>query len=168
MRTTYANRQQLSHILAALMPENRLVMQLCIASGLRVSDVLELRTADLKRRQTVRQKKTGKTRRVQWPAALYEQMEQGAGRLWVFESRTDPKKHRTRQAVWKDVKRAEAVFKRSGQLSRRQNLGPHTARKFAAVEAYHKGGLPAAQRLLSHSDPLVTRLYALADLEVGP
>ena len=168
MRTTYANRQQLGHILAALMPENRLVMQLCIASGLRVSDVLELRTADLKRRQTVRQKKTGKTRRVQWPAALYEQMERQAGQCWVFESRTDPKKHRTRQAVWKDVKRAEAVFKRSGQLSRRQNLGPHTARKFAAVEAYHKGGLPAAQRLLSHSDPLVTRLYALADLEVVP
>jgi len=94
-------------------------------------------------------------------------VERQAGRLWVFESRTDPKKHRTRQAVWKDVKRAEAVFKRSGQLSRRQNLGPHTARKFAAVEAYHKGGLPAAQRLLSHSDPLVTRLYALADLEVS-
>lgn len=167
MRTTYATRAQLGHILAALMPENRLIMQVCIATGLRVSDVLELRTADLKRRQTVRQRKTGKTRRVQWPAALYEQMEQGAGRLWVFESRTDPKRHRTRQAVWKDVKRAERVFKRSGQLSRRQNLGPHTARKFAAVEAYHKGGLPAAQRLLSHSDPLVTRLYALADLEVS-
>lgn len=101
MRTTYANRAQLGHVLAALMPENRLVMQLCIATGLRVSDVLELRTADLKRRQTVRQKKTGKTRRVQWPTALYEQMEQGAGRLWVFESRTDPKRHRTRKAPHK-------------------------------------------------------------------
>lgn len=167
LRTTYATRAQMGHILAALMPENRLIMELCMATGLRVSDVLELRTADLRRRQTVRQKKTGKTRRVQWPAALYEQMEQGAGRLWVFESRTDPKRHRTRQAVWKDVKRAERVFKRSGQLSRRQNIGPHTARKVAAVEAYHKGGLPAAQRLLSHSDPLVTRLYALADLEVS-
>jgi integrase len=167
LRTTYATRAQLGHVLAALMPENRLVMQLCIATGLRVSDVLELRTSELKRRQTVRQKKTGKTRRVQWPAVLYEQMEQGAGRLWVFESRTDPRRHRTRQAVWKDVKRAEGVFKRSGALSRRQNLGPHTARKVAAVEAYHRGGLPAAQRLLSHSDPLVTRLYALADLEVS-
>ena len=83
MRTTYATRAQMGHILAALMPENRLIMQVCIATGLRVSDVLELRTADLKRRQTVRQRKTGKTRRVQWPAALYEQMEQGAGRLWV-------------------------------------------------------------------------------------
>ena len=167
MRTTYATRAQLGHVLAALMPENRLIMELCMATGLRVSDVLELRTADLKRRQTVRQRKTGKTRRVQWPAALYEQMERQAGRLWVFESRTDPKRHRTRQAVWKDVKRAERVFKRSGQLSRRQNLGPHTARKYAAVEAYHKGGLPAAQRLLSHSDALVTRLYALADKEIA-
>lgn len=167
MRTTYATRAQLGHVLAALMPENRLIMELCMATGLRVSDVLELRTADLRRRQTVRQRKTGKTRRVQWPVALYEQMELGAGRLWVFESRTDPRRHRTRQAVWKDVKRAEGVFKRSGALSRRQNLGPHTARKFAAVEAYHKGGLPAAQRLLSHSDPLVTRLYALADKEIA-
>ena len=167
MRTTYATRAQLGHVLAALMPENRLIMELCMATGLRVSDVLELRTADLKRRQTVRQRKTGKTRRVQWPAALYEQMELRAGRLWVFESRTDPKRHRTRQAVWKDVKRAEKTFKRSGQLSRRQNLGPHTARKYAAVEAYHRGGLPAAQRLLSHSDQLVTRLYALADKELA-
>lgn len=165
-RTTYADRAQMAHILAALMPENRVIVQLCMATGLRVSDVLELRSADLKRRQTIREKKTGKTRRVQWPANLYEEMERGAGKFWVFESRTDPKKHRTRQAVWKDIKKAEAVFKRSGSLSRRQNIGTHTARKYAAVGAYHRGGMAAAQRLLNHSDPLITRLYALADLEV--
>lgn len=165
-RTTYASRAQMGHILAALMPTNALVVRVCMATGLRVSDVLELKTAQLKRRQTVRERKTGKTRRVQWPAQLYEQMEQQAGRLWVFESRTDPKKHRARQTVWKDVKRAESVFKRSGALARCQNLGTHTARKFAAVEAYHRGGMDAAQRLLSHSDPLITRLYALSDLEV--
>lgn len=165
-RTTYATATQMGHILAALMPENRTIVRACMATGLRVSDVLELRTADLRRRQTVREKKTGKTRRVQWPAQVYEEMERGAGRLWVFESRTDPKKHRTRQAVWKDIKRAEAVFKRSKELSRKQNLGTHTARKVAAVTAYHKGGLKAAQKLLNHSDPLITRLYALADLEV--
>lgn len=165
-RTTYADRAQMGHILAALMPTNRTVVRVCMATGLRVSDVLELRTADLKRRQTVRERKTGKTRRIQWPAALYEEMERNAGRLWVFESRTDPKRHRTRQAVWKDIKRAEGVYKRSKVIDRRQNLGTHTARKIAAVDAYHKGGLPAAQRLLNHSDPLITRLYALADLEV--
>ena len=167
MRTTYADRAQMGHVLAALMPENRVIVQLCMATGLRVSDVLQPRSAEHKRRQTIREKKTGKTRRVQWPAALYEEMERGAGRLWVFESRTDPKRHRTRQAVWKDIKTAEAVFKRSGALSKRQNLGTHTARKYAAVGAYHRGGMAAAQRLLNHSDPLITRLYALADMEVS-
>ena len=132
----------------------------------RVSDVLQLRTVDLKRRQTVRESKTGKTRRIQWPAELYAEMERRAGRYWVFEGRTDPKKHRQRQTVWRDIKRAEAVFKRSGALSKKQNLGTHSARKYAAVTAYHKGGMDAAQRLLNHSDPLITRLYALADLEV--
>ena len=165
-RTTYADRAQMGHILAALMPTNRLIVRLCMATGLRVSDVLELRTAQLRRRQTVRERKTGKTRRIQWPAQLYEEMERQAGRLWVFESRTDRQKHRTRQAVCKDIKRAEAVYKRSHVLSRRQNIGTHTARKIAAVDAYHRGGMTAAQRLLNHSDPLITRLYALADMEV--
>ena len=74
-RTTYANRGQLGHVLAALMPVNALIVRICMATGLRISDVLELRTAELKRRQTVRESKTGKTRRIQWPADLYEQME---------------------------------------------------------------------------------------------
>lgn len=166
LRTTYANRAQLDHVLAALMPTNRLVVRLCMATGLRVSDVLELKTAQLRRRQTVRERKTGKTRRITWPAALYDQMQQQAGRIWVFESRTDPQRHRQRQTVWKDVKHAEYVFKRSGVVAVGQNLGTHTARKYAAVEAYKQGGLSKAQRVLNHSDPLVTRIYALSDVEV--
>lgn len=168
LRTTYADRAQMSHVLAALMPQNRVVVRVCMATGLRVSDVLRLRTSELKRRQTVRESKTGKTRRIQWPADLYDEMERGAGKYWVFEGRTNPKKHRQRQTVWRDIKRAEAVFKRSGTLTRKQNLGTHTARKVAAVNAYRRGGLDAAQRLLNHSDPLITRLYALADKEIMP
>lgn len=148
------------------MPTNALVMRVCMATGLRVSDVLELRTNQLRKRQTVREMKTGKTRRIQWPSGLYEEMLSQAGRYWVFESRCDPKKHRGRQTVYKDVKRAEKVFKRSHALKKSQNLGTHTARKIAAVDAYHKGGMKAAQRLLNHSDPMVTALYALSDLEV--
>lgn len=166
-RTTYATPAQMGHILAALMPTNALVIRLCMATGLRVSDVLELRTAQLKKRQTVREKKTGKTRRVTWPEGLYEQMLEQAGRYWVFEGRTGPQKHRQRQTIWKDVKRAEAVFKRSKALQRGQNIGTHTARKIAAVNALKRGGMAAAQRMLNHSDPLITRLYALSDLEVS-
>ena len=153
-RTTYANGAQMAHVLAALMPTNALVVKLCMQTGLRISDVLELRSCELKRRQTVRESKTGKTRRIQWPAGLYEQMQEQAGKYWVFEGRTDRKKHRQRQTVWKDIKRAEKVFKRSG------------ARKYAAVNAYQRGGMKAAQKMLNHSDPMITRLYALADKEV--
>lgn len=166
-RTSYATPAQMGHILAALMPTNRLIVQLCMATGLRVSDVLSLRTSQLTKRQTVRESKTGKTRRVTWPVGLYEQMLEQAGRYWVFESRTDPRRHRARQTVWKDIKKAEAVFKRSKALQKRQNLGTHTARKIAAVNARKRGGMAAAQRLLNHSDPLITRLYALADSEVS-
>ena len=155
-RTTYANGAQMAHVLAALMPTNALIVKLCMQTGLRISDVLELRTCELKRRQTVRESKTGKTRRIQWPAGLYEQMQERAGKYWVFEGRT----------VWKDIKRAEKVFKRSGALTKSQNLGTHSARKFAAVTAYQRGGMKAAQKMLNHSDPMITRLYALADKEV--
>lgn len=165
-RTSYASRAQMGHILAALMPTNALVVRACMKTGLRVSDVLSLKTAQLKPRQTVREMKTGKSRRVVWGQALYLQMLQQAGSVWVFESRTDPRRHRTRQAVYKDIKRAAAVFQRSGAVGRRQNIGTHTARKIAAVEAYHKGGLPAAKKLLNHSDPAITLLYALADKEL--
>ena len=165
-RTTYATRAQMAHILAALMPTNRLVIKICMETGLRISDVLSLKTCQLKRRQTVREAKTGKSRRIQWPESLYTEMRRQAGEIWVFPGRTDPGKHRTRQSVWRDIKRAEHVFRRSKELDRRQNLGTHTARKIAAVEAYQRGGMPAAQRLLNHSDPYITRLYALADKEL--
>ena len=148
------------------MPTNRLIVKICMATGLRISDVLSLKNATLKRRQTVREQKTGKTRRIQWPESLYREMLGQAGEVWVFEGRTDPKRHRTRQAVWKDIKHAEEVFKRTSELSRRQNIGTHTARKVAAVDAYQRGGIKAAQRMLSHSDPYITRLYALSDKEI--
>lgn len=157
----------MGHILAALMPTNALVVRACMRTGLRVSDVLELKTVQLRPRQTVRERKTGKTRRVCWGQELYTEMLQQSGSMWVFESRTSPRRHRTRQAVYKDIKRAAAVFQRSGAVSRRQNIGTHTARKIAAVNAYHKGGLPAAQRILNHSDPGISLLYALADKELN-
>lgn len=56
-RTTYATPAQMGHILAALMPTNALIVRLCMATGLRVSDVLELRTAQLRKRQTIREKR---------------------------------------------------------------------------------------------------------------
>lgn len=170
MRTTVISDEQMGHVLASLMPTNRLVVRVCISTGLRISDVLSLKTEQIRTRNrpTIREQKTGKTRRLYISADLRREMLEQAGRIWVFEGRCDPTRHRTRQTVYKDIKRAEAFFRRAGSLPEGCNLGTHTARKMAAVAAYHRGGMDAAQRVLNHSDPAITALYALADAMPPP
>lgn len=165
MRSEWVNEDSWSHILAALMPANRLAIQVSLATGLRIDDVLSLKTETLRRtnRPYVVDSKTGKRHRIYLPVELWQALNQQAGSVWVFEGRLDPHKHRTRQAVWKDVGRAAAVFKRSGIIE--AHVSPHSARKAAAVRAYKKGGLTAAQKVLNHGDdPALTLLYALADV----
>lgn len=162
MRTEYIHKQEMQHILAALTPQNRLCLEISMSTGLRVGDVLELRTEALRasqdRRLYIRESKTGKRRRVTLPVELYERALAMAGRIYVFDHRLDYRKHRTRQAVFKDLKRAAGLFRISA------NVAPHSARKIYAVEAYHKSGdLQKVQRLLNHSSEAVTVLYAMAD-----
>lgn len=164
MRTSAISNEQMSHVLAALMPSNRLIVRVCMATGLRISDVLALKTVQLSTpRPTIKEQKTGKTKRLYLPADLRREMQAQAGRIWVFEGRTDATKHRSRQAVLKDIKRAQKFLQRTGAVPVGANLGTHTARKMAAVAAFHSGGMEAAQRVLNHSDPAITALYALAD-----
>ena len=132
----------------------------------RASDVLNLRTERLRQRMTVRELKTGKTRRVYFPRELYLRLVGNAGKIWVFEGRTDYTKHRTRQAVYRDVRLCAAFFQRSGVVPRGATIGTHTGRKMAAVrEMQRTGDIEAVGRLLNHSgrDKAVTMLYALAD-----
>lgn len=159
----WVTRPEMDHILAAMMPENRLAVKVAMHTGLRIGDVLRLRPRDLRTaRPTIRESKTGKTRRISLPRGLLEELRANAGDYWVFEGRIDPRKHRTRQAVYKDIRQAAAVFQRSGAV-RRGQVSTHSARKIAAVDAYQRGGMAAAQKLLNHSDPAITALYALAD-----
>lgn len=157
MTTEYLLNREVDRVLAALMPSNRLVMRVILHTGLRVSDVLALRSVDLKPRVWVREQKTGKRRLVGFPADLLADLRKEAGETWVFAGR-DPKKHRTRQAVWRDVKRAAAAFRLP------QNVGTHSGRKVYAVELLRKyGNLERVQRNLQHSSPMVTAVYAMAD-----
>lgn len=160
IKSDYVGGDIMSHILAALMPANRLAIITSIYTGLRIGDVLALKSSDLlKDRFTIKEQKTGKSRRIRLPNKLKSDLFAQAGRYYVFEHRTNPKKHRTRQAVNKDIKRACELF-RVGKL----NITPHSARKIYAVEEYHKtGSLKHVQDLLNHSDESVTMIYALAD-----
>lgn len=161
MKSDVIAREEFGHILAALTMPNRLAIEVSLCTGLRIGDVLNLRTESLAERMTVRESKTGKTRRVRLPAGLVSRLIGLAGRIWVFEGRIDYRKHRTRQAVYKDIKRAAGILR----LSKKMQISPHSARKIYAVGQYQKtGDLEKVRKLLNHSRETVTMLYAMADV----
>lgn len=150
--------REMEHVFAALTPANRLVCQVCVATGLRVGDVVQLRTDQLSRQFWITEQKTGKRRRVNLTQELLQQLRGQAGEVWVFPGAHDPEKHRTRQAVWRDVKRAARAFRLP------QNVGVHSLRKVYAVDQLRKsrGNVAKVQRALNHSDAATTMIYAMA------
>ena len=161
MRADHVPRDELAHILAALTPPNRLALEVSLATGLRIGDVLALKTAKLAQRITVREQKTSKSRRVYFPGDLLPRMQAQAGRIWVFEGRLDYRRHRTPSAVYKDLRRAARLWR----LPKDLHLSPHSARKAYAVSEYQRtGSLKHVQELLNHDSEAVTMLYAMADI----
>lgn len=158
MKSEYVADKELNIILSALMPANRLAVLVSLSSGLRIDDVLSLKTEDVVKSDFhIREKKTGKRKRVHLGSDLCAQLLSNAGRVYVFEHRSDWRRHRTRQAVYKDVVRV-------AKLLRLKGVTPHSARKVYAVRRYRDGrDLRRVQRLLNHSSEAVTMIYALSD-----
>jgi integrase len=143
-----------------LTARNALIMRTALHTGLRIGDVLALRTAQLGPRFWVTEHKTGKRRQIGLPEPLLSDIKNQAGEVWAFEN---PKTGRpqTRQAVWKDVKRAARALRLP------QNVGPHSARKVYAVELLTKyGDIARVKRALNHSSESITLIYALADRQL--
>lgn len=165
MRADYVAGDTLRLLLTALMPANRRALQVSEATGLRIGDVLSIRTAEMSRqRWTVRESKTGKGKRVYIPDKLWRECMQYAGEVYVWPSRSDPRRHRTRQAVYKDLRRVAKMYRLDGRKLR-EHISPHTARKVYAVEQYRaSGSMAKVRQLLNHSDEAVTMLYAMADV----
>lgn len=157
MTTEYLLNREIGHILAALEPQNALIIETVLQTGLRITDVLELKTAQLRPSMWVVEKKTGKKHRCGIQKGLLSLILKQAGPVWAFPGRS-PGKHKTRQAVWADVKRAAKAFRLP------QNVGTHSFRKVYAVRLMEKyGDISKVQRALSHNSPSVTMIYALAD-----
>ena len=165
-RSDYIYKDTFEHLLAALMPMNRLAVEVSLCTGLRISDVLSLKRAQVnKQRFTIHEQKTGKAKRVYIPDDLKSELLKYGGEIYIFEHRLDPKKHRTRQAINKDLKRAATLFRvKSMDGKHKANVTPHTARKIFAVSKYqNSGALWKVQELLNHSNEAVTMIYAMAD-----
>lgn len=160
MRTEYLIDKEVERVLDLLTLENRLVMRLLLHTGIRISDALNLRTAQLRPNFWITEQKTGKRRQIGIPEPLLSDLRKYAGAVWVFEG-VDPRKHRSRQAVWKDVKRAAAALRLNA------NVAPHSARKVYAVELLRQyGDIDRVRRALNHGGIEVTLIYAMADKQL--
>lgn len=160
MRSEWKPKGELEHILSALMPENRLALELSMITGLRINDVLALKPEQVKKKRfTIREEKTGKTRRVYIPKEYLDRCIAVSGQHYVFEHRLNGREHRTRQAVFKDLKKVCRLFRV------KENIAPHSMRKAYAVEEFKRhGDLKKVQKLLNHSNEAVTMVYAFADV----
>ena len=157
MRAEYAEPELLRFLMAAMQPENALALEVSLETGLRIDDVLSLRSADLSGRTlTVVEKKTGKPAKKVIKPALADRLRRNAAGERLFPSLRA--EHRARSTVYVDLKKAA---KRYGV---RVHMSPHSARKAYAVQVYRENGLSATQRALNHDNAGTTLIYALSDV----
>ena len=136
MKTDYLLHREVGHVLAALMPQNRLIARVCLHTGLRVGDVVSLRTQDIGLQMMVTEAKTKKRRRVGLTASLLAAIRAQAGPEWAFPGKR-PGTHKTRQAVWAErwqkmpraVRRALAALLPGCGLLRRGAQPPQGLRR---------------------------------------
>jgi integrase len=160
MRSEWVEPSEIAFILRALTAKNRLACKVSLFTGLRINDVLAIPTAKWrKQRFTVYEQKTGKPHRVRLPKEIFYEGLEIAGQHYVFENRLNGRRHRTRQAVFKDLRRACDL------LRIRENVTPHSMRKSFAVAYFMKcGNIKTVQKLLNHSSEAVTMIYAMANI----
>ena len=158
IRSDYIKPTAFAKLHLLMQYENILAVEVSLETGARIGDVVALRKDCLKGR-TLRYtaQKTGKEDIKVISADLANRLRRNACGVWLFPSERSKSGHRTRQAVWKDIKQA------SKALGLKGNISPHSARKTYAVVDYHKNGLKATQEDLQHDRIDTTLIYALSD-----
>lgn len=162
MKTTYLDPNLYNKIYSILQYSNALALRVSLETGLRIDDVLKLKKSDLKGRTiTGVAEKTGKKFKKVLSADLTRRLKEVGDSVWFFPHRFKTDDHRTRQTVWKDVKKAVKILKLGG------NVAPHSARKTYAVELFKDSGIDKVQKELQHDNTSTTMLYAFADILQG-
>jgi integrase len=159
VRSDYIEREALSVLFAAMTRENVLAVRVSLQTGLRIGDVLALTPECLGEDGSINTvcQKTGKPFHGYVDKQTAKALRWSSNKKWLFPSPKDGNNHRTRQAVWRNIKDA---VKRCGV---RRNVTPHTARKIYAVETFRKKGLDGVQKDLQHDRITTSMLYAFAD-----
>ncbi len=161
MRSDYLNPKIYEELYAVMQRANVNALRVTLETGLRIDDVLSIKPSDIQgQKLTYTAKKTGKKGKATLSKNLCNELLAEASEEWVFPSKKEGK-HRTRQAVYKDIKKACRLLGVEGQIS------PHSARKTFAVELRKDKGLAEVQKQLQHTDKETTLIYAFADISQG-
>lgn len=157
MTSEYINREGFEKILRYLTPSNALALEVSVVTGLRIGDVLKIQKNDIiEGVLTYTAEKTGKAGKKFIGKKLEKRLKANSQGEFVFPGR-DPKKHRTRQAVYKNMQQSVA------KLNLAEKVSPHSARKIYAVDLYEKGDIEVVRRELQHDNISTTLLYAFSD-----
>lgn len=161
MRTDYLNPQLYNRLYGCMTYENVLALRVSLETGLRIDDVLSLRANQIVRRTICGiAEKTDKPYRKTISADLAKRLaaltpNKGG---YIFPHRLDPMRHRTRQAVWGNMKKAAVL------MGVKLNAAPHSARKTYAVEMFKDKGLEQTRKELQHDKISTTMIYAFSDM----
>lgn len=161
MKSDYLNPRTYDELYRVMQRDNVLAIRVAVETGLRIDDVLRLRWENFgtSTKFTYIAKKTGKKGVKKLSKVLKTELfsRNVHNSEYVFPGRKKGT-HRTRQAVWKDIKKAAEL------LHVPLNVSPHSARKTYAVELRKEEGLAAVQNELQHNNMSTTMLYAFADM----
>lgn len=126
--------------------------------GLRVSDIVPLKVRDVKGKThiTLKEKKTGKSKRFMIPKATREQIENYIQQMnnedYLFASRKGDGHISTTQAY--------RALQKGAEILERDDIGTHTMRKTFGYHHYKRNkDVATLQMLFNHSAPSITLKY---------
>lgn len=129
-----------------------------INSGLRISDILQLRVRDVKRPYfNMVERKTKKRRRIDMTPQLQRELkkyiEGKEDHEYLFKSREGLNKPIGRSMAYK-------ILRRAAESVGLDDIGTHTLRKTFGYHLYKQtGDVALLQKILNHSDPSYTLRY---------
>ena len=162
MKSKYIAPDEIAKLKVALTEEQWLPLWVSLETGLRVGDVVKLKSKDLKSDGLhYVAEKTGKKGIATISQSLRKAL-RGRDGKYIFPSYKTPEKHLSRQAVWSRIKRAG---ERAGLNL--EGVSPHAMRKAFAVELYRKKGFNVVKEALQHTNSATTEIYSFADWDTG-
>lgn len=156
MRTRALKPEELRRLKKHLVPRDALAVQIAHDTGLRVSDVLRIKSKDVKPKMAVTEKKTNKTRTVRLRKRTVSDAREYAlhGGVYLIDC--------NRSTIYRNIKKA-------CKLLQFQNVSMHSVRKTYAQGFCKRHGIKATQEELQHENIYTTMgyVYDISQLEKG-